>query len=131
MAVLKKENLEHSEALRYIANAKTILKEKAGKNGNFYTDGKYVSMACNTAWGGVLIVLNGKMKRENVKLPAKNRMNVDIYREYLSKKNKTILKCFNSAYNHLHLFGGYDKELSVANTKAGLDFAQQIIDWCK
>lgn len=126
-----KENTNYLEAIRYMDNAKDILREKAGKTKEFYTDRKYVSMACNTAWSGVLIALYGKMKLEGIKFPAKGRMNVDIYREYLTKKNKTILKYFNSAYNHLHLFGGYDKELSVSNTKTGLEFAQKIIDWSK
>lgn len=121
----------YEEALRYIDNAKKILKESAGKNKEFYTDGKYVSMACNTAWSGILIALHGKMIKEGVKMPSKEQMNVNIYREYLTKKNKTILKYFNSSYNHLHLLGGYDKELSVSNTQTGLDFALKIIEWCK
>jgi hypothetical protein len=131
MTVKNNEKKGYSEAMRYIANAKTILREKAGKNKDFYSDGKYVSMACNTAWSGVLIALHDKMLKQEFKFPAKNRLNVDIYRTYLTKKNKTILKYFNSAYNHLHLFGGYDQELSVANTKTGLEFAQKVIDWCK
>ncbi|OQC45631.1 MAG: hypothetical protein BWX59_01076 [Bacteroidetes bacterium ADurb.Bin028] len=117
------------EAKRYVANAKQILREKAGKRGYHYTDSKYVSMACNTAWSGVLIAVHAKMKRDNFKFP-RGRLSVDTYRGYLTTKNKTILKYFNSAYNHLHLYGGYDKELSVGNTQIGLDFAEKIIDWC-
>jgi hypothetical protein len=37
------------EAKRYLANAKEILSEKAGKDGNYYSDSKYVKMAGNTA----------------------------------------------------------------------------------
>jgi hypothetical protein len=46
-----------SEAKRYLANAKELLKEKAIKDGDYYTDSKYVSMAGDTAWKGVLIAL--------------------------------------------------------------------------
>lgn len=37
------------EARRYYDNAKTILKEKAVKDGDYYTDSKYVKMAGDTA----------------------------------------------------------------------------------
>ncbi|GHT53224.1 hypothetical protein FACS189451_04920 [Bacteroidia bacterium] len=42
------------EAERYLDNARTILSEKAGKNGNYYSDSKYVKLAGHAAWCGVL-----------------------------------------------------------------------------
>ena len=45
------------EAERYLQNARTLLSEKAGKEGNYYSDRKYVRMAGHTAWCGILIAL--------------------------------------------------------------------------
>ncbi|WP_448529646.1 DUF5618 family protein [Raineya sp.] len=45
------------EAKRYVANAKAILAEKAKIEGKYYNDPKYVRMAGNTLWNGVLIAL--------------------------------------------------------------------------
>ena len=38
------------EAECYLQNAREILSEKAGKDGDYYTDRKYVKMAGYTAW---------------------------------------------------------------------------------
>jgi len=46
----------YQEALRYIENAKQILREKAGKNGEFYSDPKFVKKACQTAYRGLLVI---------------------------------------------------------------------------
>lgn len=46
------------EALRYVENAREILSEKACKKEGWYTDSKYVRMAGNTLWNGVLLALD-------------------------------------------------------------------------
>ena len=46
------------EAERYLQNARQILSEKAGKDGDYYIDKKYVKMAGHAAWCGVLIANN-------------------------------------------------------------------------
>ncbi len=129
---VKEERPQIVEARRYLKNARDILSTKAGKRGNYYEDPKYVSMACNTAWSGVLIAVCDKMERNKFAgLPKKgNRLNVDIFRNYLGEKNRSILKDFNAAYNYLHLLGGYDKNLHVKGTATGLELAEKIIDWC-
>ena len=48
----------YTEAYRYLDNAKEILRTKAKKDGKFYNDVKYVRMACNTAYSGLLVALN-------------------------------------------------------------------------
>ena len=41
------------EAKRYLANAREILKTKGGNEvPGYYSDAKYVKMACHTAWCG-------------------------------------------------------------------------------
>lgn len=129
MAILIKKN-PYEEAMRYIDNAKEILSTKAGKSGDYYNDPKYVKMACNTAWNGVLVILTAKMKAEG-KIQPKERMNVDKFENYLAKNNKKLLKVFNSAYNYLHLLGGYDGDLKVTTSKTGIELALKIIDWAK
>ena len=44
-----------AEAMRYIDNAKEILREKAKKEDGLYQDKKYVKMAGHTAYSGVLL----------------------------------------------------------------------------
>lgn len=129
-----KEKKSIQEARRYIDNAKEILRTKAGKSGRFYSDEKYVRMACNTAYLGLLIALNEFFKQKKIEFPRVKEkrtqsVNVDFYKENLGKYNKSILREFNSAYNHLHLSGGYDGDLAVNVSKDGLQFAETIISW--
>ena len=126
------ENIQ--EAYRYIDNAKEILSTKAKKDGKFYTDVKYTRMACNTAYSGLLVALDYLFKQKGVERPkAKGKrsqsVNVDFYKEELSKLNKKKLKEFNEAYFYLHLFGGYDGSLLVDTSKNGLELATSVIDW--
>ena len=124
----------YTEAYRYLDNAKEILRTKAKKDGKFYDDVKYVRMACNTAYSGLLVALNDYFTQKGVKYPRPKgkrtqSTNVDFYKKNLAKINKTKLKEFNSAYNYLHLFGGYDGDLAVYTSRTGLEFAKSIIDW--
>ena len=48
-----------TEAKRYITNAKEILREKAQKENGFYADSKYVKMAGDIAYKGILVALDG------------------------------------------------------------------------
>jgi len=116
------------EAKRYLANAKDILRTKGG-NGvpGYYSDAKYVKMACNTAWSGVLVALDSKLSHKT----SKNRKSVETYKEYLSTRNRKTFNDFLSAYNYLHLLGEYDGDLNKKTAQTGLDLAQKIIELCK
>ena len=123
------KNIEHiKEVQRYIDNAKDILKTKGG-NGTpgYYSDVKYVKMACNTAWSGVLVAMDEKLPPPR----KKNRRNIKDYEEYLSKKNQKALHDFVEAYKHLHLFGGYDGTLIKKTIHTGIELAENIIKWCE
>ena len=54
------KNEIRSETLLYVDNAKEILSTKAGKEGKFYNDPKYIKMAGNTLWNGALLALDHK-----------------------------------------------------------------------
>ena len=124
----------YQESYRYLENAKEILQTKAKKEGKFYNDAKYVRMACNTAYSGLLIALNDFFMQKGIIMPKqkgkrKHAVNVDFYKKNLAKMNKTKLKEFNEAYSYLHLYGGYDGSLIVNTSKTGLELAKSIIDW--
>jgi hypothetical protein len=124
----------YTEAYRYLDNAKEILRSKAKKRGKFYNDIKYVRMACNTGYSGLLVALDDFFRTKGIKMPPqkgkrKQAVSVDFYKQNLAKLNKTKLKEFNSAYSYLHLYGGYDGDLLVDTSKNGLELAQSIIDW--
>jgi hypothetical protein len=116
---------EVKEAKRYLLNAKEILRDKAGKKDRFYADKKYVRMAGNTAYNGVLEALDAI-----VPAPQKGkRKSIEHYKNYLGKKDKKILALLNDAYNTLHLAMGYDGNLNALVVKGGLDTAEEIISY--
>jgi len=120
------------EATRYIANAREILKEKAKKFGDHYTDRKYVRMACNTAWNGVLLAINAYLLNKGVELPNKPTKNDGIntawYQDKLGKHNKKLLSYFNDSYTILHIEGGYKGFTNYNTIQEGLRVAEKIID---
>ena len=113
-----------AEAHRYLDNAKEILREKAQKEDGYYKDKKYVKMAGNTAYNGVLEALDGLFG-----IKKKGRKSIDWYQEELGKVDRKVLNTFNSAYNNLHLAMGYDGNLNVKVCSAGIEEAEQIINW--
>jgi hypothetical protein len=116
------------EAKRYLANAKEILSEKAGKDGNYYSDSKYVRMAGDTAWKGALIALDSIF---HVKKRSNQRVSVEDYKVAVSKQNRKLLTSVNEGYQILHLSMGYDGTKTYKVCQAGLEEAKRIIDWCE
>lgn len=110
------------EAQRYIANAKEILSEKAKKKDGYYTDTKYVKIAGDTAYKGVLVALDGVFGKKS-----KGRKDIDWYRQNTAKWNKKLLPVLNSAYDILHLSLGYDGALDARVANVGFDNAERII----
>jgi len=121
----KHETIE--DAYEYIENAKSILKEKAQRTNGYYSKPKYVKMAGNTAWNGVLVALDLYMQKHGI--TKKGRKKVEEYQDLIAKENRKLLKVFHSAYNYLHLFMGYDGDLNVKTAKTGLELAEEIIQW--
>lgn len=121
----KLETLE--DARIYLENARELLREKAKRTNGYYSKPKYVKMAGITAWNGVLVALDVYMQAKHIH--KKGRKNVEDYRDLIARENLKMLKVFNSAYNYLHLFMGYDGDLNVKTAKTGLELAEEIIDW--
>jgi len=116
-----------TEARRYLANAKNILKNSKVENG-FYRDVKYVRMACSVAYSGVLMTIDGYLLKKGKEIRRRRRKSVDDYRRELSKIDKKMLEYFNAAYNILHLSGYYDGTNRVSVISDGLKVAHEIIN---
>jgi uncharacterized protein (UPF0332 family) len=122
----------YNEAIRYMDNAKDCLK-KAKKEDDYYNDSKYVSMACGTAYKGVLIALDGFLILKGIRTQEskKLRKSIEYYQSNITKIDQKMLKILNSAYKILHLYGYYDGCETVSVVKEGFDEAYKIIDKIK
>ncbi|MDX2190550.1 MAG: DUF5618 family protein [Bacteroidota bacterium] len=122
----KDTNNVTQEAFRYVENAQDILSTKAGKDDEFYVDKKYVRMAGNTLWNGVLEALN---YRYPDLLKSKGRPDINKYKELVSKENKKMLNHLITGYNYMHLYMGYDGDLSFQTSRIAIDEAKKLINW--
>ncbi|MDR3188022.1 MAG: DUF5618 family protein [Prevotellaceae bacterium] len=116
------------EAIRYMDNAKDVLK-KAGKDGKYYSDKKYVRMACGTTYSGILVALDAYLVLKGV--PEVKKKSIDFYRKNIALLDKSLLRDLNSAYDILHLDGYYEGRLRADVIKLGFDIAYEIIDYIK
>lgn len=112
------------DARRYMDNARTILSEKAGKDGNLYTDKKYVRMAGNIMYNGIFVALDALLGKKN-----KDRKSVEWYQEELGKIDRKALARFDTLYETLHLVLGYDGNLLVPISRGALKESSVFIDW--
>jgi len=116
------------EAERYFDNARQILSEKAGKDGDYYDDPKYVKMAGDTAWKGVLIALDGTLGvRDNLK--SGQRPDFKDYQNAVAKRDKKMTKPLFYAYESLHKVLGYDGNLYYKIVQSGLEQGKTIVSW--
>ena len=116
------------EAERYLQNARQILTEKAEKDGDYYNDPKYVKMAGNTAWNGVLVALDAVLNvRKNMKKG--QRLDFKDYESAISKADTKMTRPLLAAYDLLHKSLGYDGILDYKVVQLSLDKAKIMIDW--
>jgi len=118
------------EAERYIQNAKQILSEKADKEGAYYKDSKYVRMAGNTAWNGVLIALDAVLNiRSNMKKGQRPEFND--YQAAIAKIDRKMPNVLLNAYHLLHLSLGYDGITNYKIVQDSLAIANSILNWAE
>lgn len=120
----------YQEANRYIANAKQILKEKAGKKDGDYADVKYVQTAAGVAYVGVLIAIDEYLERKEG-LKYKKAQSIEEYRTRVAKYNKKLLVLLNEAYATLHISLYYHGIPSSKVMTHGLNSAKEIIEYIK
>jgi hypothetical protein len=116
------------EAERYLQNARQILSEKAEKDGEYYNDSKYVKMAGNTAWNGVLVALDAALGVRNG-LKKRQRPEFKDYQEAIAKKDSKMPRVLLNAYDLLHKSMGYDGVTRYKIVQDSLDQAKMILDW--
>jgi hypothetical protein len=122
------------EALRYLQNAKEILKKARVEDGR-YADVKYVQEACGIAYLAVLKAIDEYLLKKG--LDKKNLpKSVDAYRKmlqkYLTVHNGRLLREFEDIYDELHIAGYYRGMLhSVEVVKAAIKSAKAFIEKLK
>jgi hypothetical protein len=116
------------EANRYLANARQILSEKAGKEGNYYSNSKYVKLAGHAAWSGVLIALDAALQ---VKKTMKKGQRPDFqdYQAAIAKKDAKMTKPLLWAYESCRKVLGYDGNSVCKIVQGSLEAAKDVIDW--
>lgn len=118
------------EARRYVNNAKDLLVNHGDLDfeTQTYTDRKYVRMAGNTLWNGVLYILN---KTFNIQKRKGGRLSIDDYRVIVGQRDRKLLSWVNQGYDILHLSMGYDGIQNKDICNSGFHVANEIIDWCE
>ena len=118
------------EARRYVDNAKTIL----SKNGELdvdtrlYNDRKYVKMAGNTLWSGVLLILDAVF---HVRKDRRTRVHIEDYQKAVNKRDGQLAKLVYTGYDIMHLYMGYDGIQEKNTCDSGFRLANEIIDRCE
>jgi hypothetical protein len=121
------------DALRYLNNAKEILKSAPVENGT-YTDIKPVREACGAAYLAVLMAIDGYLLKKGISKKDLPR-SVDAYRRALQKHlavhDGRLLREFEALYEALHIAGYYRGNLYLVDMikdamKAARAFIERI-----
>lgn len=121
------------EALRYLQNAKEILKKAPIEDGR-YADVKYVQEACGTAYLAVLKVIDEHLIKRGLSKKELPR-SVDAYRKalqrYLAVHDGKLLREFEALYDQIHIAGYYrgllhDVDIVKDALKAARAFIEKI-----
>jgi hypothetical protein len=122
------------EALRYLNNAKEILKSVPVED-NIYTDIKPVREAFSTAYLAVLEAINEYLKTKKGLTKKELPKSVDAYRKALQKhiavQNGKLMREFENLYDALHIAGYYrgliyDTRAVKDYLKAAKEFIEKI-----
>lgn len=117
-----------AEARRYVQNAKdTLQKADLNTETQLYRDPKYVRMAGNTLWNGVLLILDAVFQ---VTDNNKNRPHFSDYQRAVAQRDYKLLDFVTTGYNVMHLSMGYDGILKKSICNDGIHLANEIIDRC-
>ena len=119
------------EALRYLNNAKKILKSVPVQNGT-YIDIKPVREACGTAYLAILIAIDEYLLKKGMSKKELPR-SVDAYRralrKYLTVHDGKLQREFEALYEALHIAGYYRGNLYLVDMiKDALKATRAFID---
>ena len=121
------------ESLRYLQNAKEILRKAPTEDGR-YADAKYVQEACGTAYLAVLKAIDEYLIKKGVdekELPQSVDGYRDMIRKYAIVHDGKLLKGFEKLYKALHIAGYYrglleDVDMVKDALKAAKEFIEKI-----
>lgn len=117
------------EARRYVDNAKVLLVEhgELDVETRSYNDQKYVRMAGNTLWNGMLLILDAVF---HVRQDRRRHVDIEDYRKAIGKRDQKLLRFVNMAYDHMHIDMGYHGDRSKELSDVCFRMANDIIDRC-
>lgn len=117
------------EARRYVDNAKTLLVEhgELDVETHSYNDRKYVKMAGNTLWNGVLYILDAVF---HVRSDRRRHVDIEDYRNAVGNRDRTLLRLVNMAYENMHINMGYDGDRNKDVSDSCFRMAHDIINRC-
>ena len=119
-----------TEARRYVENAKELLKKhgQLDYETQLYRDRKYVRMAGNTLWNGVLLILEEVF---HVKMNKNGRPDIIDYKQAINVRDKKLMSLVHAGYDLMHLAMGYDGNPDRDTCNSGFRIAEEIIDRCE
>ena len=117
-----------NETRRYVENAKKLLQEhgQLDVEHRFYNDRKYVRMAGNTLWNGMLLILKETFQIKK----SKGRLSIEDIRIIINKRDGKLMTLVNTGYDIMHLSMGYDGILNKSTCDDGFRIADEIIERC-
>ncbi|MCR5014442.1 MAG: DUF5618 family protein [Bacteroidales bacterium] len=117
------------EARRYVENAKQLLIENGELDAEtrLYSDRKYVRMAGDTLWKGVLLILDAAF---HVRTDRRRRVDIEAYKAAVGQRDGKLSKLVHTGYEIMHLYMGYDGVQDKATCDNGFRIANDIIDRC-
>lgn len=118
-----------TEARRYVQNAKDLLTQhgQLDYETQLYNDRKYVRMAGNTLWNGVLLMLDAVF---HVKTKERPHPDIMDYKDAVSDRDNKLLKLVITGYETIHIHMGYDGNQGKETCAQGFRLANAIIDRC-
>ncbi len=129
MKKTKKKQPSIKEALRYVENARELLRERGqlDEEGFMYEDDKYVRAAGNYLWLGVLMALDTVF---HVRKDRRTRVDINAYEDAVAKRDRKLLSWVSDGYDVMHLSMTYDGVSVKKICDSGFDIAEKIIDRC-
>lgn len=119
------------EALRYLQNAKEILKKAPIEDGR-YADVKYVQEACGTAYLAIIKAIDGYLMNKGLskkELPKSTEGYRKALQKYLAVHDGKLTREFERLYEELHIAGYYRGLLGHVNVvKEALKAAEVFIE---
>jgi uncharacterized protein (UPF0332 family) len=119
------------EALRYLQNAKEILKKAPIEEGR-YEDVKYVQEACGTAYLAIIKAIDGDLMNKGLskkELPKSTEGYRKALQKYFAVHDGKLTREFERLYEELHIAGYYRGLLGHVNVvKEALKAAEVFIE---